>query len=303
LGVGTATANIIHFFVNANPVDSMKILASGLTQVADLTLTTIAAVSGTPTGTPATTGGTVAAGANYAKIVAVDGGGNQTTVSTETALVTTTTATSTITWNWTAVTGASYYQIWVGATSGAEGYYYTSTTNSYVQTTPIASGTSGTMPTINSTGTLTLGTGIAGVTSGTAATAGYVGQVISSLIPTGSAVSLTTATPANVTSISLTAGDWDVTASVNYVAGSATIVTGALHEVGLNTTTATLPVDGSELYVNSPILTTTSANFGTAVQRKVYNVSTTTTVYLVAEGTFTAGTEKAYGTLVARRIR
>jgi hypothetical protein len=87
------------------------------------------------------------------------------------------------------------------------------------------------------------------------------------------------------------------------VAGSTTIVGGALHEVGFNTTSATLPVDGSEVYLSAPTLTTTSANFGTAVPRKVYNVSSTTVIYLVASGTFTAGTEKVYGTITARRIR
>ena len=144
----------------------------------------------------------------------------------------------------------------------------------------------------------------AGVISGSAAAAGKVGEVISSLVPTGSGVSIASSgSPVNMSSISLTAGDWDVQGSVNFVAGSATIVAGALHEVGFNTTTAALPVDGSEVYVNAPVLTTTSANFGTSVQRKVYNVSSTTTVYLVANGTFTAGTEKVYGTITARRIR
>jgi hypothetical protein len=76
-----------------------------------------------------------------------------------------------------------------------------------------------------------------------------------------------------------------------------------LHEVGFNATSATLPVDGSEVYLSAPTLTTTSANFGTAVPRKVYNVSSTTVIYLVASGTFTAGTEKVYGTITARRIR
>ena len=154
------------------------------------------------------------------------------------------------------------------------------------------------------TGTATLPNGIVGVTGGGAAAAGIDGQVISSLVPIGSAVSIATSgTAVNVTSVSLTAGDWDVEGSVNFVAGSATIVGGALHEVGFNTTTVTLPVDGSEVYLSAPTLTTTSANFGTPVQRKVYNVSSTTTVYLVANGTFTAGTEKVYGTITARRIR
>jgi hypothetical protein len=154
------------------------------------------------------------------------------------------------------------------------------------------------------TGTATLPNGIVGVTGGGAASAGIDGQVISALVSTGSGVSIATSgTAVNMASVSLTAGDWDVEGSVNFVGGSTTIAAGALHEVGLNTTTATLPVDGSEVYVAAPTLVTTSANFGTAVPRKVYNVSSTTTVYLVANGTFTAGTEKVYGTITARRIR
>ena len=143
---------------------------------------------------------------------------------------------------------------------------------------------------------------VAGEIDGVAAGAGYIGQAISSIVPVGSAVSLTTATPANMTSISLTAGDWDVEGSVNFVGNLTSINVGALHEVGFSATTATLPMDGSEIYVNPPVVVTSSANFGTAVQRKIYNVSTTTTVYLVAEGTFTAGTEKVYGTMTARRV-
>lgn len=151
---------------------------------------------------------------------------------------------------------------------------------------------------------LTPSLGINGLTAGVAAGAGIDGQVISSLVPTGSGVSIATSgTTVNMSSISLTAGDWDVEGSVNFVAGSTTIVGGALHEVGFNTTSATLPVDGSEVYLSAPTLTTTSANFGTAVPRKVYNVSSTTVIYLVASGTFTAGTEKVYGTITARRIR
>jgi hypothetical protein len=117
-----------------------------------LSINTIANPGGTPTGTPSGTGGTVASGANYAKIVAVDGAGNQTALGTESALVTTSGANNSIAWAWTAVTNAAYYQIWVGATSGGEANYFTSSTNSYTQTLPIGSGTSGTIPAGNYTG-------------------------------------------------------------------------------------------------------------------------------------------------------
>jgi len=111
--------------------------------------------AGTPTGTPSTTGGTVAAGSNYAYIVAIDAAGNHTAATNESALVTTTGSTSSITWAWAVVTNAVSYQIWVGSTSGGESSYFASNTNSYVQTLPISSGTSGTLPTANTTGSIT----------------------------------------------------------------------------------------------------------------------------------------------------
>ena len=106
------------------------------------TASSVSAVSGTPTGSISTTGGTLqtGTGVNYfAKIVAIDQYGGITSASTETASVssTTTGSTGSITWNWTAVVGAVSYRIYVGAVSNGQLSYFTSTTNSYVQTTPV----------------------------------------------------------------------------------------------------------------------------------------------------------------------
>jgi hypothetical protein len=157
--------------------------------------------------------------------------------------------------------------------------------------------------TLGVTGVVTPSAGIAGLTAGAAASAGIVGQVISSAVAVGSPVSLTNATPANVTSISLMAGDWDVDGNVNYTASSASTAAGSLWVAGINTTSATIPTDGSEVQQLATALTTTTFKSGVSVTRKVINVSTTTTVYLVAEATFTAGTVGAYGTITARRVR
>lgn len=106
----------------------------------------VAAVSGTPTGTPSPTGGTLYAGNFFAKIYAVDQYGSVTVASTETAAVAVTGTTGSITWNWTAVTGAVSYIITVGLATGAQQTSFNSTTNSYVQTTagttPLESGVS-----------------------------------------------------------------------------------------------------------------------------------------------------------------
>ena len=155
----------------------------------------------------------------------------------------------------------------------------------------------------NFQGAISSTVGITGVTSGAAAGAGYVGQSLSSLIPSASAVSLTTATPTNVTSITLTAGDWDVSGSVNYVANTASAAVSSVWEVGINTTTATLPTDGTEAFFGiAAVIATTSFNTSLAIPRKIINVSASTPVYLVAEATFTAGTVTAYGNITARRV-
>lgn len=95
-----------------------------------------------PTGTASTTGGTIAAGNNYARIVAINAIGQN--IGSESINVPTTGATSSIAWTWTAVTGATSYQIWCGTTAGTENYYFTSATNSFTQTAPATSGTAGT---------------------------------------------------------------------------------------------------------------------------------------------------------------
>ena len=146
-------------------------------------------------------------------------------------------------------------------------------------------------------------TGCVGYTGGSAAAAGKVGEVISSAIAVGSAVSLTTATPANVTSISLTAGDWDVSGNCNFTAASATTALGSVWAAGISTTSATLPTDGTEAPVFVPLITATSFKTHGTVSVKQVNVSSTTTVYLVCEATFTAGTAGGYGDIRARRVR
>jgi hypothetical protein len=117
-----------------------------------LTLETsqLADPSGAPTGTAATTGGTLPAGDNYARIAAVDATGNVTEAGDESANVPTTGATSQIAWTWPAVSGAVSYRIYVGTTTGGEDSYFTSNTNSFTQTDP-ESIVSGTPPTENST--------------------------------------------------------------------------------------------------------------------------------------------------------
>jgi hypothetical protein len=132
------------------------------------------------------------------------------------------------------------------------------------------------------------------------ASAGYVGEYISSTVVLGSAVSLTNDTTANVTSISLTAGDWDVSGVVAFNPNAATTMTA--NRAAISTTSATVPTAGNAGY-------TWGANPGTGLPIAIstgvarLSLNATTTVYLVARSTFAVNTQSAYGTISARRVR
>lgn len=139
----------------------------------------------------------------------------------------------------------------------------------------------------------------AGITNAGNATAGTPGEVVTSSVATGAAVALVTATGTNVTSISLTAGDWSVEGNINFSATTAT-VTGT--SGGITTTTLTVPNDGTEVYSGVQV-TLLSENDSVTIPRKRINVSSTTTVYLVGKCTFSAGSVSAFGAITATRFR
>jgi hypothetical protein len=136
--------------------------------------------------------------------------------------------------------------------------------------------------------------GIVGTTTNNSASAGYVGEYISSQILFASATSLTTATAKNVTSISLTAGDWDVAGQVSILASVATQAVSC----GISTTSATL----GDFSVYSNIGATTTS-FSAVMPTQRISISGTTTVYLVAVASFVSGTATACGFIGARRVR
>lgn len=123
--LGTNVTTVARFFICEG--DSAKGTYGHLASM-------VSAVSGTPTGTPSSSGGSLQSGNYFAKIQAVDQYDSGTAMSTETASVAVTGPTGSITWNWTAVTGAEFYRIFVGNVSNGQFYWFTSTTNSYTQT-------------------------------------------------------------------------------------------------------------------------------------------------------------------------
>lgn len=145
---------------------------------------------------------------------------------------------------------------------------------------------------------------VQGTATNDSAAAGNVGELISSTVASASAVALTTATSANVTSISLTAGDWDVSGVVIHKFAATTTTT--LMQIGISTTSATLPTATTGATDYNVLRQASSAPGGDTAQLigpHRISLSATTTVYLVANDTFATSTDAAYGTLRARRVR
>ena len=141
--------------------------------------------------------------------------------------------------------------------------------------------------------------GIIGVTDGSNATAGTVGEYISSTVNAPSS-GLTNSTTATITSISLTAGDWDVSGvfSFNFGTGaSATQAYGAL------STGTTLPSSSNGGSIFIPATLATSSGLALTANPIRVNVTTTTTVYLLGYLIFVGGSAGAGGYIRARRVR
>jgi hypothetical protein len=134
--------------------------------------------------------------------------------------------------------------------------------------------------------------GIIGTTTNNNAAAGSVGEFVSN---SGSGISLSNGTSANICSISLTAGDWDVNGSILFVPS----VSASSLNAGSSSTSATLP---ATTLFNGFIVGGLGACCLPIVYQR-YSLASTTTVYLVANASFASGTCTGYGQITARRAR
>lgn len=155
-------------------------------------------------------------------------------------------------------------------------------------------GTSPTVTTPNIVGTTAVGN----------ATAGSVGEFISSIIVSGSAVTMTTGTGVNLTSISLTAGDWDVWTSMFYIPAATTNITQLIGGWSIVTGTLSLVADriGITTYQSAGVVPGV-INMGVPLSQGRLNISSTTTVFLIGQPTFTVAGLTAWGSIQARRVR
>jgi len=139
---------------------------------------------------------------------------------------------------------------------------------------------------------------IVGITNGSNAAAGSVGEVISAVANESASVSLTNTSPTNVVSIVLTPGQFLVFGNFFIQCSSVNLnhATGWISQVS-----ATQP--DPSLYSTWAGFTTMIGQFGGAVPMQPINVTTTTVVYLGVNAGFGAGSASACGGIYAVRIR
>lgn len=138
------------------------------------------------------------------------------------------------------------------------------------------------------------------------AAAGKVGEIISSTVLPGAPVSLTTNTTANLASLSLTAGDWDVYAECDFQgAGGTTAVN--IWQCSVSTTTGTIDLNPGRFATQfpstlfSPYAAVSAVGLTAGPVRA--SLSGTTTYYCTANSQFSVNTQTVYGVCRARRIR
>jgi hypothetical protein len=134
------------------------------------------------------------------------------------------------------------------------------------------------------------------------AAAGEVGQVIEATVTVGAPVSMVNGTPKNITSISLTAGDWDVSGSIGFIPAATTNTTQFIGS--FSTTTDALDTTPGRFFsfnLAPYVPGTSQQNYAMPIGR--FSLSGTTTVFFVAQSAFTVSTMGGFGIIRARRMR
>lgn len=145
---------------------------------------------------------------------------------------------------------------------------------------------------------------IVGTATNNNASAGSVGEYVESVIASGSAVALVSNTAKDVTTISLTAGDWDVDGVVVYTTDASTNYTKLFAYIS-DGSANTLDITAGRFQNIVTPASVPGAGFSPTCNVPPYRFSlaSTTTIRLGAFATFSAGTMNAWGKISARRVR
>lgn len=162
-------------------------------------------------------------------------------------------------------------------------------------TTPAA----GHFTTVSATGAITPSStnGVVGTTTNDNANAGSIGEYLTN---STAATGMTSGTAQNAATLSLTAGDWDVS-GICFFAGAAG-TTSTIWASGISTTSATRPTFDKESVLQ---LSTAQTAVGQQLMAPTVRVSiaSTTSVFLTAFASFAVSTQTVTGFMRARRVR
>lgn len=143
---------------------------------------------------------------------------------------------------------------------------------------------------------------LTGVIDASTAATGVIGQPLDATAAAGS-VSLTTATPANAVSLSLTAGDWEINGEAYFLGGATTTWNNINASIGSTSATFNAALGKYAAQPLGGFVFGNSASFTLNIPNTRISVSTTTTYYLVAQASFGVSTLGVGGSLHARRVR
>jgi hypothetical protein len=138
---------------------------------------------------------------------------------------------------------------------------------------------------------------IRGTKTNDSAAAGYIGEYVESI--TSLANINTTNVWQDITSISLTAGDWDVQGQIIQQGGGVSQLQAAVSLYSGNTTT-------DHVYASNVLRQVGAGgayDSSITINRYRVSINTTTTVYLKGLGNFASGTPQIAGKISARRVR
>jgi hypothetical protein len=132
------------------------------------------------------------------------------------------------------------------------------------------------------------------------AVAGDLGEIKEASIASGSALAITSGTIRNITTISLTAGDWDLFGRAGCIGAAGTTLT--YFAGGFSTANNTLVADDQFEY-RTASFTIGTARINFAIPTRRISLSATTNYFLNVNATFAAATLSGYGYMGARRAR
>ena len=142
---------------------------------------------------------------------------------------------------------------------------------------------------------------IAGVTDATAQVTGQVGEKILSTV--SAAAVAATGTVGNITSISLTPGDWLITGFAVINGGATGLTVNSTAKISFSAVSATNGTNGDSMTQQTVFALVANGLHGLALPGLRTIISSTITLYFTEEVTYAAGSPTVAGTIIATRVR